>query len=140
MKFFPICYAGLLFTAILPQGLLAQAHIDEDKAKLTLYVDVASPIASDASAGTQASPLKTISAAVTKAGNQNARILIAPGDYREYITVPGGDNLLIFQASVPGKVIISGSDIYREDILKMHSKNKGITSHWKSMNSEAGHQ
>lgn len=109
-----ICFAGLLFMAILPQGLLAQAHIDEDNAKLTLYVDVASPKASDTSAGTQASPLKTISAAVIKAGSQNARILIAPGDYREYVTVPSGDNLLIFQAGVPGKVIVSGADIYKD--------------------------
>jgi Right handed beta helix region len=84
-----------------------------------IYVDGSS--GSDASPGTQDRPLKTISKAaqVAVANHWNeipTTITINPGIYREFVQVSGTDpNVgppVTFQASKPGAVVISGSDVW----------------------------
>lgn len=78
-----------------------------------IYVLPASTGASDGNPGTQASPLKTISAAmrILKAGDE---VLVGPGVYRETVVVPdlsGASVPTTIRGLQPGKAIIKGSDL-----------------------------
>jgi hypothetical protein len=85
---------------------------------VVIYVDNRHAKASDSNAGTQDKPLKTIAAAAKKAKSNRGKklatvIRIADGTYREQITLnPGNGSPITFEAINPGKVIISGSDVW----------------------------
>lgn len=109
MRPFPLL---LIATALLCADLPMPALPDEKAAARTVHVDTAHPAADDQGDGADpARPLRTISAAVAKAGGSPARILIQPGVYREYVRIGGGSQLLVLEAAKLGTVILSGSDI-----------------------------
>ena len=83
-----------------------------------IFVDAAK--GTDSAAGTQASPLKTIQAAVSKANTRNTRalastIIVNPGVYREKVSISAisgqTNSPLTIQAANPGTAIIAGSDV-----------------------------
>ena len=109
----------LLAVLSLPGLALAQARINEGLETATLWVDGSK--GSDSNPGTQASPLKTIGAAVTKAVNNNdahigSRVIIKPGTYREALAVAKSRRStslpITLEAATSGTVIISGADIW----------------------------
>lgn len=104
---------ALGIAAALPSSAHAQADPSKFATEQTLYVDANRANANDDNLGTTPNaPLKTISAAVAKATEKGTRILIAPGQYREYIVVKPGDNALVFEPSAKGDVVVSGSDVF----------------------------
>jgi Right handed beta helix region len=97
--------------------------IPEDKAATLIYVDGARPNASDGNSGAQTAPLRTVSAAAAQAVVNNAagigtKVLIAPGTYREQISLPVTGTAtvapIIFEALSTGQAVISGADIFRD--------------------------
>ncbi|MEW6144665.1 MAG: right-handed parallel beta-helix repeat-containing protein [Thermodesulfobacteriota bacterium] len=103
-----------------------------------IYVDGNNPYASDNNAGTNARPLKTISKAAYLADKNNKNniqttVIVNPGTYRESIALPfvsdhsNTEAAIIFKASSPGSVIISGSDIWtgwkKESSYNIYSRN-----------------
>ena len=84
----------------------------------SIFVDAAK--GSDSAAGSQASPLKTIQAAVTKANARNIKglastIIVNPGVYREKVAISAisGQTTapLTIQAASTGTAIIAGSNL-----------------------------
>ena len=76
--------AALTLCAFIPNTAQAQAHVNENQSTY-IYVDAVN--GSDNNSGTQASPLKTISAGVLKARTNfsfgiGTRVVINPGVYR----------------------------------------------------------
>lgn len=99
---------ALLLLSLLPITLPAAAVIDERVATTTLYVD---PDGGDSAAGTRSDPLG-LQAAIDQVGDHTAaRIILLDGDYRDYIRVGAGENLLIFEADNPHRARISGADV-----------------------------
>jgi hypothetical protein len=99
------------------------APIAEDNIAALIYVDGASPNASDSNKGTQTAPLRTIAAAAAQTIRNNAagigtKVLIAAGIYREQIslnvTAKTTSSPMIFEAVATGKTVISGADIFRD--------------------------
>ncbi|MGI8744307.1 MAG: right-handed parallel beta-helix repeat-containing protein [Bryobacteraceae bacterium] len=97
--------------------------MNEAAVTVVLYVDGANPAASDTGSGTQSQPFRTISAAAAQAVRNNTlnigtKVLIAPGTYREQISLPvsqgATDAPLVFEAAETGKAVISGADLWRE--------------------------
>ena len=85
-----------------------------------IHVDLENPAASDNNPGTEALPLRTINRAAHLALDDNERgtpvtVLIHSGTYRETISIPAGRTsaALTFQATQAGKVVVSGSDIWK---------------------------
>ena len=115
-------------------GQVTGAQIDESKVQVFLYVDQSNPAAGDSNAGTSGSPLKTISAAVTRASQTagGTKISIGPGVYRESISLAKfnlyNPSPLILQASSsPGSVVVSGSLVWTGWALQ---KNGTYTHSW----------
>lgn len=88
-----------------------------------IYVDNNNPYASDNNTGTKTRPLKTISKAAYLADKNNrsniqTTIIVNRGTYRETVTLPfvpdhsNTEAAIIFKAASPGRVIISGSDVW----------------------------
>jgi hypothetical protein len=113
-----------------------QATVDESLETATLYVDAVK--GSDSNPGTQQLPLKTVSAAATKAiTNKQAsigtKVIINPGTYREAVTLQftGKDSALpiTFQAATTGSAVLSGADVWTG--WKVYSGNSSIyTNTW----------
>jgi hypothetical protein len=104
--------ASFLIASLMSGRAMAQASIDESKVAQTLHVAADHRAAKDTNPGTAAAPLKTLSAAIAKAGDRPTKVLLAPGDYREYVQVPRGDALLVLEATEPGRAVLSGSSLY----------------------------
>jgi Right handed beta helix region/Protein of unknown function (DUF1565) len=105
------------FSALGRQG----AQVDESKVQKVIYVDQQSANAVDTNDGSKDSPFKTIGRAVVLADACNAsdigvKILIAPGIYREAITLDRGRQTtsapIIFEATEKGKTVVSGSEAW----------------------------
>ncbi len=98
----------------------AAAPADESAVSAFVYVDEASPSSSDANPGTEAQPLRTLSAAVALALTNNSRgigtkVLIGAGTYRDQILLPADHattSPLIFEAARPGQTRVSGADVW----------------------------
>ena len=130
---------ALFWLAILamgaPQFLRAQAVVNENLETAFIYVD--NDNGSDSNPGTQAQPLRTISAAAAAANANNlhsigTRITINPGVYRETVSMFGNSYNtsapVTFEASGKG-VIISGAVQYSN--WQTYSANPAIyTSPW----------
>lgn len=119
-SFLSLLAGPLLFTmfAAPTPGALAQANVVENEPAV-IYVDAG--IGSDSNDGTQATPLRTISAATAKAGRNNVkgigtRVLINPGIYREAVTLAAQSGStkapITLQAVRTGTAVIAGSDVF----------------------------
>ena len=94
----------------------AQANVVENQTT-SVYVDA--HLGSDANAGAITSPLKTVQAAVNKAGTLNqqgigVKVIVNPGVYREAVSIGNYKSTtatLTVQAAVAGTAIISGSNV-----------------------------
>jgi hypothetical protein len=126
----------LAFIAVfVPQLARAQGTVNEKLETAVIYVDGAT--GSDSNPGTQALPLKTISAAATKAISNNrqkigSRVIINPGTYREMLDLNGSYDQsslpMTFEAASSG-VIISGAVQYTD--WTAYSGNESIyTTQW----------
>lgn len=96
------------------------ARVFEDLAVTRWYV---SPTGSDSNTGSrEAEPFRTIGKAVATAskrwGDAGAKILIAPGTYRETIVLPPlarkTDGPLVLEAQKKGTAIVSGADAWND--------------------------
>ena len=115
--------AGLSATLLPDTSVITGAQIVETVNRI-YYVNQGSTAASDNNAGTDvAAPLKTISAALTKAlvdvrAGIATKVRIFPGTYRESAphmgvgTEAGLTTLLVIEGTEPDKVIISGADVF----------------------------
>ncbi len=108
----------VVLAACAPQLARAQASVNENLETAFIYVDAAK--GSDSNPGTQAQPLKTITAAAAAANANNyhsigSRVLINPGTYRETVTLLGNQYNtpapITFESTDKG-VVISGSVQY----------------------------
>ena len=94
--------------------VLAQAGIVENEPS-SIYVSAAA--GSDINPGTVAKPTQTIQAALNKAltasqSGVGTKIIIAPGTYRETLTVnSSGTAPVTLQASITGATIVDGADL-----------------------------
>jgi hypothetical protein len=107
--------------ALLPPVSATPVTIDESSATAQLFVNPSAPGASDANPGSSTLPLLTIAqaAAMSAKNNQSGvgtHVFIAPGEYRESVTLPPASHStiapIIFEAASGGPVIISGSDVW----------------------------
>jgi hypothetical protein len=114
---FLVCLSALFVLQPPPCG--AQATVNENLETVMIYVD--GNTGSDSNPGTQSQPLKTISAAATKALSNNdssigSRVIISPGTYRESVSVGTNRNStnlpITFQAATSGTVVVSGADLW----------------------------
>jgi hypothetical protein len=99
----------------------AAVQIPEGQVQQTFFVDNQSSAASDQNPGTEALPFQTISrgAQVAQSNNEQGigtKIYIKPGIYREQVMLPQSGKEtnapMIFEGTVQGRVILSGSDIW----------------------------
>ena len=108
----------LLFATLAPLGsrASAQANVVENQ---TTYVYVDANVGSDSNSGAQATPLKTIQAAINKANTYNqqgvgVKVIVNAGVYREAVTIGNykttGATLTV-QAAVAGTAVIAGSNV-----------------------------
>jgi hypothetical protein len=114
-----VLFALCLFLATLASvesRVSAQANVVENQTTC-IYVDA--NLGSDSNNGAQATPYKTIQAAVSKASTLNqqgigVKVIINPGVYRESVQLgnyKATHATLTIQAAVTGTAIISGSDV-----------------------------
>jgi hypothetical protein len=89
---------------------------------------------SDSNAGTQALPYKTLSAAVGQAVTNSQKgvastVVVAPGTYRESLTVAGGSTSapVTIEAATNGTAIVSGADVWTG--WTAYSGNSSIFTH-----------
>lgn len=93
------------------------------------WVDGTAPTCSDAGAGSQATPFCTISAAAKKAIAPGDTVHIAPGTYREQVTVAGSGTAsdpIRFVADAPGVVVLGSQD------LSVATWTKTATNAWQT--------
>jgi len=117
LKAVELCLAMCLLASC---GLAwGQATVNEGLEKANVYVDGGSGL--DSNPGTPALPFKTIGKAQRVADGNNTRKLgthvwIAPGNYREAVSLTTSEKTttlpITFEASTPGTVVISGSDVW----------------------------
>jgi len=107
-------------SARLPSAASA-VQIVEDQVQQTFFVDNQSPAASDQNPGTETLPFQTISrgAQVAQSNNEQGigtKVYIKPGIYREQVMLARSGKEtnapMIFEGTVQGSVILSGSDIW----------------------------
>lgn len=81
----------------------------------TLHVSQRHPQANDANPGTEDAPFATVNAAA-QAVRPGERVLVHPGTYREWVRPPRGgespERMIHFEASAPGEVVLSASEVY----------------------------
>ncbi|MGI8771306.1 MAG: right-handed parallel beta-helix repeat-containing protein [Acidobacteriaceae bacterium] len=116
-----LIYAALVAgSAVTLYGVpaLAQANVVENE-PATIYVDATA--GSDSNPGTQALPLKTVSAGTSFAVRNNVqgigtKVIVNPGVYREYVNVVanyrGTSAPITIQAAQFGTAIVAGSDVF----------------------------
>ena len=100
------------------------ANVPEDEVTAILHVSADHPEAADDNPGTEAMPLRSISRGSEIAFQNNAqgigsKVLISPGVYREAVPVPKRDEHstdapVVFEATEPGAVVVSGSDVFTD--------------------------
>ncbi len=109
------------FCLLFPWPACPQATVNETLETTILYVDGAG--GSDSNSGSQAQPLKTIGKAAAialdnKKLNLGTKVVIAPGTYRETLTLTGfaaqSPLPVTFQAATPGTVNISGAERFSD--------------------------
>ena len=110
--------SALILAALAVSGgrVSAQANVVENQ---STYVYVDANLGSDANAGAITTPLKTIQAAINKAGTLNqqgigVRVIVNAGIYREAVSIGNNKSTtatLTVQAAVAGTAIISGSNV-----------------------------
>lgn len=87
----------------------AQSVINESEVKQTLHV---SPGGNDANDGLRGDkPLATIQKAVDLSAQQSTKIILADGQYRQYVHVGKGNRMLVIEAANTGKAVINGADV-----------------------------
>lgn len=112
----------------LDTSIITGAQIDETTIDVVVHVDPANPSAKDTNDGSPESPLLTYVGALERAkvslrAGQSTKISLHPGTYREggrqQITLNGNtiggkavETLLVIEGTEPGKVTLSGSDLY----------------------------
>ena len=112
---------NLLVLAILLIGFSvrgwSQANVNESSETAFLYVN--NLIGSDSNPGSQAYPLRSLSAAAGRAlansrNGVGTRVIIAPGTYRESVSLSGSSASapITMEAASPGTVIVSGAQLY----------------------------
>jgi len=98
--------------------IFAQAVIDTSNIENIIHVNTNHINASDDNSGlTPDEPLKTLQSAINLCEDIRSKIIIYPGHYRSYIDILS-DSLMILEATEPGKVFISGSDVFTEWTLQ----------------------
>ena len=102
----------------------SQAIIDTSTIENILYVNVNHTNADNGNSGLSPDqPFKSLQHAINLAKDKRSKIIIYPGHYRSYIDIVSNE-LMILEATNPGQVYISGSDIYtewlEEDTLYVH--------------------
>jgi hypothetical protein len=129
-----LAFAIVLLGTLLSSLAWGQANVDESKETAHIYVDQEK--GNDHNPGTQAKPLQTISAAAELAVRNNqanigSKVIIMPGTYREsvqfYGTRKDTSKPVTFQASSPGKSILSGGEIWKG--WDTYEKNHQIFHH-----------
>jgi hypothetical protein len=107
-----------LFTAIIIFLFLITrafgfANINPDNVELTLFVNNEHSAANDWNSGlTPDKPLLTLQHAIERSKNKPTRIIISAGHYRSYLDI-NTNKLLIIEAETPGKVYVTGSDVFK---------------------------
>ena len=94
----------------------AQANVTENQ---TTYLYVDAKLGSDSNSGAQASPFKTVQAAVNKANYLNeqsigVKVIVNAGVYREFVNIGNYKTTaapLTIQAAVAGTAVISGAEV-----------------------------
>ncbi len=98
--------------------IFSQAEIDTNNIENIIHVNVNHVNASDENTGlTPDEPIKTLQKAINLCEDIRSKIVIYPGHYRSYIDILS-DELLILEATEPGKVFITGSDIFTDWTLQ----------------------
>lgn len=107
---------GLSPACMMPDGTPFLTWEQRPNYARTLHVSQAHPQANDSNQGTEDRPFTTINAAAQVVA-PGERVLVHPGVYRERVTPPrGGEGpsaMVHFEASSPGGVVISASELYR---------------------------
>jgi hypothetical protein len=95
----------------------SQANVNEGSESAFIYVNGVT--GSDSNPGSQAYPLRSLTAAAGRAlsNSQNGvgtRVIIAPGTYRESFSLSGTGATapITLEAATPGTVIVSGAQLY----------------------------
>jgi len=111
--------------------------VNEDLVTKIIYVNPQNIQASDNNPGTENLPLKTLNKAAEIArqnyrSNLGTKAIVYPGIYRESVElIIENKNLnvpIIFEAKEPGKVIVSGSDIWKN--WTQYQNSKIYTHNW----------
>lgn len=99
-------------------GNAVGASVNENAVGHVIHVDVQHPSASDSNSGSLSEPLRTITAAVSRAhqlrkSGTGVRVAVHPGIYRESVEIGGGAVAapLVVEATGAGAVI-AGSDVW----------------------------
>ncbi len=107
-----------LLVLLFSHETFSQATLDTSNIENTIYVNQSHINASDNNTGTNPElPLKTLQKAIDLSSDIRSRIRVFPGHYRSYIDILSNE-LMIIEAAEPGKVIISGSDVFTDWILE----------------------
>jgi hypothetical protein len=94
--------------------VFAQADIDTTNIENIIHVNVNHINASDDNTGLSPDdPIKTLQKAINLCKDIRSKIMVYPGHYRSYIDILSNE-LLILEATEPGEVYISGSDVFTE--------------------------
>lgn len=97
---------------------IAQAETDTTNINNIIYVNINHTNASDNNTGlTPDEPIKTLQKAIDLCEDIRSKIVIYPGHYRSYIDILSNE-LLILEATEPGKVYITGSDVFSDWTLQ----------------------
>ncbi|MFW5878159.1 MAG: right-handed parallel beta-helix repeat-containing protein, partial [bacterium] len=106
------------FLMLLYNGAYSQAYPDTTNIDYTFYVNRNHLNAGDNNPGTDPEfPLKTLQKAVNLSKDKASRIKVFPGHYRSYIDILSNE-IMIIEATEPGKAIISGSDVFSDWVLE----------------------
>jgi len=115
------------------------ADVPEQEVKAILHVSAEHPKSADDNPGTEALPLKSISRGSEMAFENNAKgigskVLVAPGVYREAVPIPKRDKNstdapVVFEATEPGGVVVSGSDVFT-DWQRVEGDENLYWHHW----------
>ena len=118
MGFLKVLFTLFLLATIAVSGsrTSAQANVVENQ---STYIYVDGKLGSDSNSGAQATPFKTIQAAINKASQFNqqgigVKVIVNAGVYREAVTVgnyKSTNATLTVQAAVAGTAVIAGSNV-----------------------------
>ncbi|MEI6197491.1 MAG: hypothetical protein WCS42_24515, partial [Verrucomicrobiota bacterium] len=101
----------LLTSCLLPSIGHAQANVNEALATNIVYAAPA-PTGNDSNNGLSTNAPKTLNGAIGAIGTKSTKIILLDGDYRQWVNLPSGSNVLVLQALDTGKAAISGSDVF----------------------------